>query len=156
VTNNGDGTWYCERCDQALLSCEYRYALPCQIQDHTGVTFATAFQDCGREIIGCGAQDLSDIREEDEAKFAKVIRGISFQLYLFKVKVVEEMFSDEMRTNCSIDKAEKLDPLKESGYLLGAIDSILQGDSGTHPEVQGAAAYTAGLNNSRKSVPTSQ
>ncbi|XP_062181655.1 replication protein A 70 kDa DNA-binding subunit C-like [Phragmites australis] len=158
VTNNGDGTWHCERCDQGIPNCEYRYLLLCQIQDHTGVTYATAFQEGGTEIIGCSAQELFTIREEDEARFTEIIQGVCWQQYLFKLKVKEETFNDEQRVKCSIVKAEKLDPLKESGYLLGAIDSILQGDAGSPPEVQGAMAYNYGFNNSGsggQSVPTS-
>ncbi|KAK3140941.1 hypothetical protein QOZ80_5AG0408030 [Eleusine coracana subsp. coracana] len=155
VTNNGDGTWHCERCDQVLPNCEYRYLLMCQIQDHTGVTYATAFQEGGMEIMGCSAQELSTIKEEDDVKFAEIIQGIRFQMYLFKLKVMLETFNDESRIKCNIVKAEKLDPLKESGYLLGAIDSILQEDAGTHPEVQGATANSAGFNNPGQSVPTS-
>ncbi|KAK3137722.1 hypothetical protein QOZ80_5BG0456330 [Eleusine coracana subsp. coracana] len=155
VTNNGDGTWHCERCDQVLPNCEYRYLLMCQIQDHTGVTYATAFQEGGMEIMGCSAQELSTIKEEDDAKFAEIIQGIRFQMYLFKLKVLLETFNDESRIKCNIVKAEKLDPLKESGYLLGAIDSILQEDAGTHPEVLDASANSVGFNNPGHCVPTS-
>jgi replication factor A1 len=155
VTNNGDGTWYCERCGQALPNCVYRYLLSGQIQDHTGVTYATAFEEGGTKIIGLSAQALFDIKEEDEANFADVVQGIRFQLYLFKVKVMEDTFNDEARIKCSIVDAVKLDSLKESGYLLRAIDSILQEDAGTHPEAQGATAYSASLNNSGQRVPIS-
>jgi replication factor A1 len=133
----------------------YRYLLSGQIQDHTGVTYATAFEEGGTNIIGLSVQALFDIKEDDDAKFADVIQGIRFQLYLFKVKVMEDTYNDEARIKCSIVNALKLDSLKESGYLLGAIDSLLQEDAGTHPEVQGAMAYSASLNNSGQRVPIS-
>ncbi|TVU18300.1 hypothetical protein EJB05_34390 [Eragrostis curvula] len=156
VTNNGDGSWYCDKCDKPT-ACEYRYLLMCQIQDHTGVTYATAFQEGGMEIIGRSAGELAALKEEDEAQFAEVMQGVRFQMYIFKIKVVEETFNDESRIKCNIVKAEKLDSSKESGYILQEIDSILQGDgdAGAPPEVQGAMAYTAGFNNSGHSVPTS-
>jgi replication factor A1 len=46
VTKDVDEMWQCESCEQSSQNCEYRYMLPCQIQDHTGsTTYATAFQD---------------------------------------------------------------------------------------------------------------
>ncbi|KAK6158534.1 hypothetical protein DH2020_005848 [Rehmannia glutinosa] len=51
VTNNGDGKWRCDRCDQLVDECDYRYILQMQIQDHTGLTWVTAFQESGEEIM---------------------------------------------------------------------------------------------------------
>jgi replication factor A1 len=65
VINNGDGTWQCDKCEKSLPNCEYRYLLRCQIQDHTGVTYATAFQEAGIEIVGHSAHELYNIREEN-------------------------------------------------------------------------------------------
>ncbi|KAL6841011.1 hypothetical protein ACP4OV_029271 [Aristida adscensionis] len=152
VTNNGDGTWFCERCDQALPNCEYRYLLQCQIQDHTGVTYATAFQEGGTEIIGCSANDLSAMKEEDEEKFTDTLQAVRWEVFLFKLKIKEEIFNDESRVKCNIIKAEKLDPSKESNHLLGVIDSILLDGAGSAPEVQGAGFNNSGTG---QSVPTS-
>ncbi|CAN6336074.1 unnamed protein product [Urochloa humidicola] len=157
VINNGDGTWLCERCDQTLPNCEYRYLLQCQIQDHTGFTYATAFQDPGVEIIGCSAEELYNIKEEDAEQFAEIIQGVRWQQFLFKLKVFEETFNDEQRVKCSIQKAEKLDLSGECSYYLKAIGALLQDDTGSPSEVQGEMAYNAGLNSSGagQSVPAS-
>ncbi|CAL4910695.1 unnamed protein product [Urochloa decumbens] len=157
VINNGDGTWLCEKCDQTLPNCEYRYLLQCQIQDHTGLTYATAFQEPGVEIIGCSAEELYNIKEEDAEQFADIIQGVRWHQFLFKLKVYEETFNDEQRLKCSISKAEKLDLSRECSYHLTAISALLQDDTGSPSEVQGVMAYNAGLNSSGagQSVPAS-
>ncbi|RLM98456.1 replication protein A 70 kDa DNA-binding subunit C-like [Panicum miliaceum] len=157
VINNGDGTWLCERCDQRLQKCEYRYLLQCQIQDHTGLTYANAFHEPGVEILGYSAEELYNIKEEDAEQFAEIIQGVRWQQFLFKLKVYEETFNDEQRVKCQISKAEKLDLSRECSYLLKAIGALLQDDTGSPSEVQGAMAYNAGLNNSGtgQSVPAS-
>ncbi|CAL5097352.1 unnamed protein product [Urochloa decumbens] len=157
VINNGDGTWLCEKCDQTLPNCEYRYLLQCQIQDHTGLTYATAFQEPGVEIIGCSAEELYNIKEEDAEQFADIIQGVRWHQFLFKLKVYEETFNDEQRLKCSISKAEKLDLSRECSYHLTAISALLQDDTGSPSEVQGVVAYNAGLNSSGagQSVPAS-
>ncbi|RCV15552.1 hypothetical protein SETIT_3G065300v2 [Setaria italica] len=148
VINNGDGTWHCDRCDQSLPNCEYRYLLMCQIQDHTGLTYANAFQEAGVEIMGCSAEELYNMKEEDTERFADIIQGVRWQQFLFKLKVYEETFNDEQRVKCSIVKAEKLDLSRECSYLLKGIGALLQDDTGSPSEVQGAMAYSAGLNTS--------
>ncbi|CAN6326428.1 unnamed protein product [Urochloa humidicola] len=157
VINNGDGTWLCERCDQTLPNCEYRYLLQCQIQDHTGFTYATAFQEPGVEVIGCSAEELYNIKEEDAEQFAEIIQGVRWQQFLFKLRVHEETFNDEQRVKCNIQKAEKLDLSRECSYYLKAIGALLQDDTGSPSEVQGVTAYNAGLNSSGagQSVPAS-
>ncbi|KAM0877103.1 hypothetical protein ACQ4PT_035748 [Festuca glaucescens] len=147
VTNNGDGMWQCERCVQSSQDCEYRYVMQCRIQDHTGTTYATAFQEAGEEILGLTAQDLFRIKSEDEVQFAGIIQGVYFQQYLFKLKVKEETFNDEARVKANIVKAQKLDDTsKNSCFLLGAIQSLFveEDGSGSTPVANGAAAIDPG------------
>ncbi|CAM0958421.1 unnamed protein product [Alopecurus aequalis] len=147
VTNNGDGMWQGEKCEHNSQDCEYRYVMQCRIKDHTGHTFATAFQEAGEELLGLTAQELFRIKNEDEEQFIGIIQGVYFQQYLFKLKVKEETFNDESRVKANIVKAQKLDDTsKNSHFLLGAIGSLLAGEdaSGSTPGVNGAAAVNPG------------
>ncbi|XXG75497.1 hypothetical protein AAC387_Pa08g0052 [Persea americana] len=135
VNNNGDGTWHCERCDRTFPECDYRYLLQLQIQDHTGLTWLTAFQECGEEIMGISAKDLYLLKyeEQDDTKFSEIIRRVLFTQYIFKLKVKEETYSDEQRVKSTVVKAEKVNFLSESKYLLGLIDKLHAEDSSVIP-----------------------
>lgn len=126
VTNNGDGKWRCERCDQYVDACEYRYLLSFQIQDHSGLTWVTAFQECGEEIMGIPAQDLYYMKneEQDDERFAEIIRKVLFTKYIFKLKVKEEIFGDEQRVKSTAVKAEKVNFSSESRFLLDLIEKL--------------------------------
>ncbi|KAF5183204.1 Replication protein a subunit [Thalictrum thalictroides] len=127
VANDGDGRWRCERCDQSVEQCDYRYILQFQIQDYTGGIWVTAFQECGEEIFGVSAKDLYLLKQDqNDDKFAEIIRNALFVRYLFKLKVKEEIFSDEQRVRITVVKAEKLDILSESRYLLDMIDKLAE------------------------------
>ncbi|XP_051224702.1 replication protein A 70 kDa DNA-binding subunit C [Lolium perenne] len=159
VTNNGDGMWQGEKCDHSSQDCEYRYVMQCRIQDHTGTTYATAFQEAGEEILGLTAQDLFRIKNEDEVQFAGIIQGVSFQQYLFKLKVKEETFNDEARLKANIVKAQKLDDTsKNSCSLLGAIESLLveEDGSGSTPGANGAAAINPGTTSNNNHAMNAQ
>lgn len=131
VTNNGDGKWRCDRCDQSVDECDYRYILQFQIQDHTSITWATAFQECGEEILGISAKNLFYLKyeDQDDEKVSEIIQGAIFKRYVFKLKVKEETFSDEQRVKSTVVKAEKADFAAESRVLLDSIAKLKAGDN---------------------------
>ncbi|KAK8919014.1 hypothetical protein KSP39_PZI021782 [Platanthera zijinensis] len=149
VNNNGDGTWHCDRCNQSFPECDYRYILQFQIQDHTGVTWVTAFQECGEEILGVPAKELYFLKyeEQDELKFAEVVRKVLFSQYLFKLKVKEETFSDEQRVKSTCIKSERVNPSSESKFLLSMIERLPREDANAAPVMNVSYASAAGINN---------
>ena len=124
VNNNGDGTWRCDRCDRSFPECDYRYLLQLQVQDHTGLTWVTAFQETGEEIMGLTAKELNAVKyeEQDETRFAEIIREVLFREYILKLKVKEETFSDEQRVKSTVVKAERVNALSELRHILSLID----------------------------------
>ncbi|CAJ2647016.1 unnamed protein product [Trifolium pratense] len=127
VTNNGDGKWRCDRCDQSFDDCDYRYLLQLQIQDHTAITWVTAFQEGGEEIIGMPAKDLYLLKyeESDDVASATIFRKALFAKYVFKLKVKEETFNDESRVKSTIVKAEKVNFASDSRSCLDLIDKLM-------------------------------
>lgn len=130
VNNNGDGTWYCDRCEKSSPECDYRYLLQCQVQDHTGLTWVTAFQEAGEEIMGVTAKELFILKneEQDDVKFGEIIRKVLFNKYIFKLKVKEETYNDEQRVKCNVVKTERLDYSSECKVLLDSIARLNSGE----------------------------
>ncbi|XP_028051291.1 replication protein A 70 kDa DNA-binding subunit A-like [Camellia sinensis] len=65
VTRSGNSRWQCDRCNQEFEECDYRYLLQAQVQDHTGLTWVTSFQESGEEIVGCSANELYFLKYEE-------------------------------------------------------------------------------------------
>ncbi|KAL0793448.1 hypothetical protein Bca101_064825 [Brassica carinata] len=150
VTNNGDGTWRCERCDRSVDECDYRYILQLQLQDHTGVTWATAFQEAGEEIMGMPAKELYYLKyeDQDEEKFEDIIRKAAFTKYIFKLKVKEETYGDENRVKATVVKAEKLDYSSDTRSLLEAIHKLRTEDANSLAINPESSNYRSGAFNS--------
>ncbi|XVE57313.1 hypothetical protein DITRI_Ditri04bG0081300 [Diplodiscus trichospermus] len=131
VTNNGDGKWWCDKCDKSVDECDYRYIIQFQIQDHTGITWVTAFQESGEDLMGVSAKDLYYLRYENQndEKFMEITRQVMFNKYMFKLKVKEETFSDEQRVKSTVVKVEKVNFSSESKCLLDLINKIKANDS---------------------------
>uniref|UniRef100_A0A7N0ZYF7 Replication protein A subunit n=1 Tax=Kalanchoe fedtschenkoi TaxID=63787 RepID=A0A7N0ZYF7_KALFE len=145
VTNNGDGKFKCERCEQTIDECDYRYILQFQIQDHTGLTYVTAFQECAEELLGISAKELFYLKNEqhDDEKCAEIIHRVLFERYLFKLKVKEETYSDESRVKSTVVKAEKLNYNSEFKHLLDSLSKLKGEDSS--PTGTGVKAHNMGL-----------
>ncbi|XP_010494642.1 PREDICTED: replication protein A 70 kDa DNA-binding subunit C-like isoform X2 [Camelina sativa] len=150
VTNNGDGTWRCEKCDKSVEECDYRYILQIQLQDHTGLTWATAFQEAGEEIIGISAKDLYYIKYEhqEEEKFEDIIRSVTFSKYIFKLKIKEETYSDEQRVKATVVKAEKINYSSDTRFMLEAMDKLRTGDANSLPVKLESSNYRSDALNS--------
>nr|GMC54101.1 replication protein A 70 kDa DNA-binding subunit A-like [Ipomoea batatas] len=149
VTNDATGKWLCERCDKTFDECDYRYILQFQIQDHTGLTWVTAFQECGEEIMGMSAKDLHYMKneEQDDERFQEVMRNVLFKKYIFKLKVKEEMFSDEVRVKSTAVKVEKVNPQSETKYILDMIDKLKAEELNSVAPNANNVAPSSGLNN---------
>ncbi|XVF52126.1 hypothetical protein PTKIN_Ptkin04bG0239700 [Pterospermum kingtungense] len=130
VTNNGDGKWWCDKCEKLVDECDYRYIIQFQIQDHTGITWVTAFQESGEDLMGVSAKDLYCLRYENQndEKFMEITQQVMFNKYMFKLKVKEETFSDEQRVKSTVVKVEKVNFSSESRYLMDLINKINAND----------------------------
>lgn len=156
VTNNGDGKWRCDKCDQLVDECDYRYILQMQIQDHTGLTWVTAFQENGVEILGISAKELYYMKyeEQEDEKFSELIRNVLFTKFVFKLKVKEETFNDEQRVKSTVVKAEKVNFQTETRFLLDSIAKLKGEDLGSLPHKSEHVFPTSGLNTGGFAVPS--
>ncbi|KAM7517662.1 hypothetical protein LguiB_016624 [Lonicera macranthoides] len=123
VSQSGNSRWQCDRCNREFEECDYRYLLQVQVQDHTGLTWMTAFQESGEEILGCAAKELYRVKyeEQNDSRFGEIIKGCLFSQYMFRLKIKEEMYGDEQRVKVTVVKAEKVNYSSESRYLLDLI-----------------------------------
>ncbi|KAI3831046.1 hypothetical protein MKW92_019847 [Papaver armeniacum] len=135
VANDGDGRWKCDRCEKSFSECDYRYILQLQIQDFTGYTWVTAFQETGEKIMGYSAKELYYLKheEQDEEKFSDIMRGVLLNRYILKLKVKQETFGDDQRVKSTLVAVEKLNFSTESRHLLDLIDRHLVEDANGVP-----------------------
>ncbi|KAI7739467.1 hypothetical protein M8C21_023232 [Ambrosia artemisiifolia] len=122
VTKSGNSKWQCDRCNQEFEECDYRYLLQCQVQDHTGLTWVTAFQEAGEEILGCSAKELNMMKSEgDDDRFGKVIKSSLFGEVLLKLKIKEETYGEEQKVKITVAKVDRLNYSSDTKFLLGLI-----------------------------------
>ncbi|KAL6558226.1 Replication protein A 70 kDa DNA-binding subunit A [Orobanche minor] len=126
VTKSGNSSWMCDRCNQEFEECDYRYLLQVQIQDHSGLTWVTAFQETGEEILGCSAKELYMLKHEaqDDIRFLEIIRNCLFMEFLLKLKIKEEIYGDEQKVKITVVRADKVNCSEESRFLFDMISKF--------------------------------
>lgn len=125
VTKSDSGSWLCDKCNQEFPECDYRYLLQLQIQDHTGTTWATAFQESGQDLLGCSARELYMFKENDDPRFSEILIQCLYRDYLLRLKVKEETYGDDRRIKNTVAKVERIDPVAESRFQLDGISRLL-------------------------------
>jgi replication factor A1 len=121
-----DGPFRCEACNVEMEQCQRRYILGLNILDHSGQTWATAFNDEGEKLLnGMTADELNLIMQSDHAKFNDILQGIIMKPMQLTLRVKVETVNDEQRVKASIQSSEPIDFVRESKRLLEGIQGLL-------------------------------
>ncbi|GKE46017.1 replication protein A 70 kDa DNA-binding subunit A [Tanacetum coccineum] len=95
---------------------------PYQVQDHTGLTWVTDFQEAGEEILGCSTKELYlNSQVQDDERFSNADKSNLFAEVLLKLKIKEETYTDEQRLKVIVVKVDKMNYSSTTKYLLELI-----------------------------------
>ncbi|QSZ32520.1 hypothetical protein DSL72_002098 [Monilinia vaccinii-corymbosi] len=97
VTEQSDGTWRCEKCNQSHPKPRYRYMLSLNVNDHTGQLWLTAFDDVGRLIVGKSADEMMELKENDQAAMEKAFEDANCKMMTFKCRAKTDTFQEQSR-----------------------------------------------------------
>lgn len=97
VIETDPGVWRCERCDKGFPSPNYRYIMSCNVSDHTGQIWLSCFDDSGRVIMGMDANQLNEIKENDETAAVEAFQEATCKQYIFRVRAKMDTYNDIQR-----------------------------------------------------------
>ena len=97
VTDMGDGTWRCEKCDVAHDKPEYRYILSINVADHTSHQWLSCFDDTARTIVGMSATELMELKENDDTKFMAAFEAVNCKKLQFRCRAKMDNYGEAQR-----------------------------------------------------------
>jgi replication factor A1 len=97
VIEENPNQWWCERCQKNWDKPEWRYILSISVADHTGNLFLSCFDDAGRMIIGLSANEVMEMKDEDEPKFLTTMQDATCKMFDFRVRAKMETYNDQPR-----------------------------------------------------------
>ena len=91
------GQWRCERCDKTHPKPEYRYIMSINVSDHTGQIWLSCFDDVGRMIMGMSADQLVELKENDEKAAGDAFQEANCKTFMFKCRAKMDSYQDQQR-----------------------------------------------------------
>ena len=116
-----DEQWRCEKCDKTFPKPEYRFILSLNVSDHTGQIWLSCFDDVGRMIMGMSADQLNELKDNDEKAMGEVFQEANAQTYVFRCRAKMDNFQDQQRVRYQVSGASPLPFSTESTKLANLI-----------------------------------
>ncbi|TPX18437.1 uncharacterized protein E0L32_011678 [Thyridium curvatum] len=118
VTDMGDGTWRCEKCDMSHPRPEWRYIMSVNVNDHTGQLWLSCFDETGRVIMGGkSADELTAIRDENDERFGLEFQQASCRKFSFRCRAKMDTFNDAQRVRYQVMSATPINFVTEANKL---------------------------------------
>ncbi|MBE7180937.1 MAG: hypothetical protein INR71_06965, partial [Terriglobus roseus] len=76
--------WRCENCERTWPKPLWRYIMTANVEDHTGQLWLNIFDDVGKAIMGMPADDVMDMKENDEQAAAKAFDDANCKTFVFR------------------------------------------------------------------------
>ncbi|KXX81806.1 Replication factor A protein 1 [Madurella mycetomatis] len=126
VTDMGDGTWRCEKCDLSHDRPQYRYVMSVNVNDHTGQLWLSCFDDTGRIIMGGKtADELMEMREQgDDVRLAAEFEAANCKKLSFRCRAKLDTYGDQQRVRYQVMSVAPLDYKAEAHRLAELIKQM--------------------------------
>lgn len=86
-----------------------RYVLSISVGDYTGQCWLSGFNDVGKLIVGATADDMEQLRENDEALFKNKLQNVNFRMWDFACRAKSDTFNDQVKVKYQILQARPID-----------------------------------------------
>ncbi|RDW60927.1 putative single-stranded DNA-binding protein 68k chain [Coleophoma cylindrospora] len=121
VTDMGDGTWRCEKCDQTHPKPEHRYIMSLNVNDHTGQLWLSCFDDVGRMIMGMTADQLMELRETDQTALERAFEDANCKTLVFRCRAKMDTYQDQQKVRYQVMNASPINYTVEAHKLAELI-----------------------------------
>ncbi|OKL55649.1 hypothetical protein UA08_09120 [Talaromyces atroroseus] len=123
VSELDPGQWRCEKCDKTYPKPEYRYIMLINVSDHTGQLWLNCFDEVGRLIMGKTADDLVNIKAENEYEASELFQEANCQTWNFRCKAKMDHYGEQQRIRYQISYAKPINYSDEATRLANLIQS---------------------------------
>ena len=97
VTEIDPGQWRCEKCDRTWEKPSYRYIMSVNVQDYTGQLWLSCFDEVGRLVIGATADEMQELKENEENRFIDRVQEANCKTWVFRVRAKMDTYQEQQR-----------------------------------------------------------
>ncbi|KAK4228740.1 hypothetical protein QBC38DRAFT_139870 [Podospora fimiseda] len=125
VTDMGDGTWRCEKCNINHDRPEYRYIMSINVNDHTGQMWLSCFDDTGRIIMnGKSADEIMELQNASDPRFSDEFEAANCKTLIFRCRAKMDSYGEQQRVRYQVMSATPLDYKAEAYKLADLIKQM--------------------------------
>ncbi|XP_031833471.1 replication protein A 70 [Nomia melanderi] len=124
LIDQANDMYRCEKCDKEFPNYRYRLLASLSLADWTGHQWATAFSEEAEKMIGITAQELGELKENDNEAFLEKFANATFKSFIFKLRVKMEEFNDEKRLKATCLGVSPVDYKVYNDHLLTQIKEL--------------------------------
>lgn len=92
-----EGQWRCEKDNMTFEKPQYRYIMQVNVSDHTGQLWLSCFDDVGRTLMGMSADELMDIKNDDERKASDIFSEANCKTWNWRCLAKMDTFQENQR-----------------------------------------------------------
>ncbi|KAG6917933.1 hypothetical protein DXG01_000370 [Tephrocybe rancida] len=118
-----NGSWRCEKCNKSFEAPEYRYIMSLAVADYSGQAWLQGFNDVGLAVFGMPANDLVEIKENNDAKFNVILHKANCMTFNFSCRAKQDEYNGTTRTRYGISSISALDYKAEAMRLRDMLQS---------------------------------
>ncbi|KAF5358398.1 hypothetical protein D9756_001441 [Leucocoprinus leucothites] len=117
MTLEGD-IWHCDKCDNKSKAPDYRYFLSVGVADWSDKAWLRGNNEVGIVIFGMTANQLHDIKMQDENRFDDTIHQASCRTYNFSCRTKKDTLDDRERVRYEVTRVDPVNYREEASFLL--------------------------------------
>ncbi|MCL7022964.1 hypothetical protein MKW94_028869 [Papaver nudicaule] len=123
VTAGITSDYRCDGCNMNKNEDEFslRYIVAFKVSDASGEAWLSTFNEQAEKILGCSADELNQIKQQDQKEFELKLKQAMWVPHLFRVGVTQNEYNNEKRQRITVRAEAPLDFATESKYLLEEI-----------------------------------
>ncbi|CAG8648386.1 16792_t:CDS:10 [Funneliformis caledonium] len=124
VIEDGENSYRCEKCSRSFDHVKYRYIFGINVSDHTDGMWFHCFNETGSIIMGKEANELNNIKENDESFFEDWIDSRFFKTYIFKCRAKMENYQEKNIIKYHVTEVIPVDFVEHGKALLNNINEL--------------------------------
>ncbi|XP_015524871.1 replication protein A 70 kDa DNA-binding subunit [Neodiprion pinetum] len=114
----------CEKCNRNYPNFKYRLLASINLADWTDNQWVTAFNEEAEKILGMTAQEIGELKDNDDEAFLEKFGESAFKTFLLKLRVKMENYSDENRLKSTVVNVTPLDIKSYNNHLIAQIKEL--------------------------------
>ena len=93
------------------------------VQDATGQTWISTFNDVAEQIFNSTAKEMGELKDnQQEDAFNSKVQGALWKQFMFKCAAKADTYNDETRVRINAMAVTEVDPVAESKFLIAEIN----------------------------------